>query len=129
MHRRHLLAILGTSLAAAIMPRALPAHPATKHPDPRPDVTADAVLPDDDVPEKAKQAYAAARAHPEIFDGLYCHCDCAERDGLRSLLSCFETKMPQSCSYCRGEGELAGKLADEGKSLDEIRKAVDKKYG
>ena len=83
---------------------------------------------DDQVSEKAKEAYAAVREFPELLDGLYCHCDCAERDGLRSLLSCFETKMPQSCGFCRGEAEMAGRLAREGKTLDEIRKAVDKRY-
>jgi hypothetical protein len=102
---------------------------AVTHPDPRPGITADAVLPDDDVSAKSKEAYAAVREFPAIMDGLYCHCDCAERDGLRSLLSCFETKMPQSCGVCRGEAELAGRLAREGKSLAEIRKAVDERYG
>jgi hypothetical protein len=102
---------------------------AVTHPDPRPGITADAVLPDDDVSASSKEAYAAAREFPAVLDGLYCHCDCAERDGLRSLLSCFESKMPQSCRVCRGEAELAARLARDGKSLAEIRKAVDERYG
>ena len=100
-----------------------------KHPDPRPGITADAVLPDDEVSASSKEAYAAAREFPAVLDGLYCHCDCAERDGLRSLLSCFESKMPQSCRVCRGEAEMAGRLARDGKSLAEIRKAIDERYG
>jgi hypothetical protein len=43
------------------------------HPDPRPGVTAGAVLPPERVPEQAKEAYDAARAIPEVLDGLYCH--------------------------------------------------------
>jgi hypothetical protein len=102
---------------------------AVTHPVPRPGITGDAVLPDDQVSAKAKEAYAAAREFPEVLDGLYCHCDCGERDGLRSLLSCFESKMPQTCGICRGEAEMAARLAREGMTLEEIRKAVDKRYG
>ena len=136
MHRRRFLATLGATLVLVSAPRALLARARTtgtraagKHPDPRPGITAASVLPDDQVAEKAKKAYAAAREHPEILDGLYCHCDCAERDGLRSLLSCFETHMPESCSVCRGEAEMAGRLAGESQSLDDIRAAIDRKYG
>lgn len=128
MNRRRFLAAASTTLAALALPRVARAGD-VQHPDPRPGITADAVLPDEQVAEKAKAAYATAREFPAIMDGLYCHCDCAERDGLRSLLSCFETKMPQSCGFCRGEAELAGRLAREGRTLEEIRKAVDKRYG
>jgi hypothetical protein len=145
MHRRRFLtavaATAATTVASLAVPRLLAARSGecampkrlgndpTKHPDPRPGITADSVLPDDQVAEKAKNAYAAAREHPAILDGLYCHCDCAERDGLRSLLSCFETHMPESCSVCRGEAEMAGRLIGDGKSLDDIRAAIDRKYG
>jgi hypothetical protein len=104
-------------------------HASPEHPEPRPDVTAERVLPDDQVPERHRKAYAAARAHPAVLDGLYCHCDCGERDGMRSLLSCFESKMPQTCGICRGEAEMAAKLAADGKTLTEIRAAVDKRWG
>lgn len=132
MHRRRFLAAAAVALAS--LPRTLragarPGAREVKHPDPRPGITAEHVLAEDAVPEKSRKAYAAARAHPAVMDGLYCHCDCAERDGMRSLLECFESKMPTTCGICRGESELAGRLADEGKSLDEIRKAVDERWG
>lgn len=131
MHRRHFLA--AAALALVSLPRTLRAGPRrgreVTHPDPRPGITAEHVLAEDAVPEKSRKAYAAARAHPAVLDGLYCHCDCAERDGMRSLLECFESKMPTTCGICRGEAELAGRLAGEGKTLDEIRKAVDERYG
>lgn len=125
---------------AAVLPLlgARPAHPApgsraprrrVPHPTPRADVTAERVLPEADVPAKSRAAYAAARAYPQVLDGLYCHCGCAERDGLRSLLSCFESRMPVTCGICRGEAALAGRLAARGESLAAIRAAVDKEYG
>ena len=134
--RQALLRLAATAAGAAgltmVLPREALARVAglrAKHPDPRPGVTAEHVLADDAVPDKAKAAYRVAREIPEVLDGLYCHCDCAERDGLRSLLSCFERKMATSCGICRGEATLAGKLHGQGKTLDEIRAAIDEEYG
>lgn len=128
MHRRRFLAATA-ALALGAIPRVSRAMRAeVKHPEPRPGITGEHVLADDAVSEKSRKAYAAARAHPEVMDGLFCHCDCGERDGRRSLLECFESKMPQSCGICRGEAELAGEMASEGKTLAEIRQAIDKKF-
>ena len=135
MHRRRflaavaLLAIPGVMRAAAVAPR----RPCRKpvHPEPRPGITAGKVLPAEKVTKAAaRPGYAAAREFPEILDGIYCHCDCDERhDELRSLLGCFESDMAMRCGICHGEGKLAGQLAREGKSLDEIRAAIDARYG
>ena len=101
----------------------------TKHPDPRPGITAEHVLPDDKVDAKHKDAYAAAREIPEVLDGIYCHCDCADRhSNLRSLLSCYETEMPMHCGVCAGEARTALRLHKQGKTLDEIRAAIDKQF-
>jgi hypothetical protein len=101
----------------------------TKHPDPRPGITAEGVLPDDKVDAEHKDAYAAAREIPEVLDGIYCHCDCAGRhSNLRSLLSCYETEMPMSCGVCSGEARTALRLHKQGKSLTEIRAAIDKQF-
>ncbi|HEU0051739.1 MAG TPA: hypothetical protein VFQ39_01135, partial [Longimicrobium sp.] len=95
-------ALLAAAAALLIPLTARAQRGGVKHPDPRPGVTADHVLPADQVPESAKEAYDAARAAPELLDGIYCHCDCASRhDNLRSLLSCFETTMPLSCGICQ----------------------------
>lgn len=127
--QRLAVAVAGVAVGPRDVSSAVGPDPAVKHPDPRPGLTADGVLPDENVPEKSKKAYAAAREIPEILDGLYCHCDCGERDGLRSLFSCFESKMPFSCMVCRGEAELAHELHKAGKTLAEIRVAIDKRYG
>ena len=102
---------------------------AVQHPEPRPGITAEHVLPDEELKEKARAVYAKAREIPEILDGIYCHCDCAKRhDDLRSLLGCFESTMAAGCGICSGQGALAHKLHGEGKSLDEIRAAIDAEY-
>jgi hypothetical protein len=101
----------------------------TKHPEPRPGITAAHVLPDGDVDAEHKDAYAAAREIPEVLDGIYCHCDCADRhSNLRSLLSCYETEMPMSCGVCSGEARTARRLHKRGQGLDQIRAAIDKQF-
>jgi hypothetical protein len=115
--------------AVTLAARRLPSGP-THHPDPRPGITAGKVLPEDKVDVAHRDAYAAAREIPELLDGIYCHCDCADRHGnLRSLLSCYETEMPMSCGVCSGEARTALRLHRQGKSLDEIRAAIDKQFG
>ena len=104
------------------------------HPDPRPGITADHVLPLDALGllplDKVVEAYDAARKHPAIFDGLSCACGCSGQHGEhRSLLVCYETKQPTGCVGCQQQAHLAGRLADDGKSLAEIRVAFDKEYG
>lgn len=96
-----------------------------KHPTPRPGITASAVLDPSRVPKRSREAYEAAKAVPEVLDGLYCHCHCAEHRGMRSLLSCLETEMPLTCRICKGEARLAYRSARQGKTLDAIRAAVD----
>ena len=99
------------------------------HPDPRPGITAAKVLPDDAVPARYRDAYAAAREIPEILDGLFCHCDCADHCGYRSLLTCYEHDMPQSCGICLGEARTARRLHARGQTLAQIRTAIDRSYG
>jgi len=128
-------ALARLTLLAVVAPGALPrlaaAHWSTEttHPDPRPGVTGERVLPAADVPEKYQNAYRAAREIPHILDGLHCYCDCAAHRGKRSLLSCFESAMPQSCGICLGEARLARRLDGRGQTLAEIRVAVDRSYG
>ena len=125
------LVLAASPLAAAARPAlALPRRrPAPDHPDPRPGITAERVLAAEEVPSHARRAYEAAREIPQILDGLACLCGCGARDGLRSLLSCYETRMPFTCGYCREEAELALRLHRDGRTLAEIRAAVDRELG
>lgn len=105
-------------------------RPGFPHPEPRPGITGDKVLAESEIGSRrrVREAYAAARAHPELFDGVYCACQCDESMNHRSLLSCFESRQPIGCLACREEGELVARLARDGTSLDEIRAAVDREY-
>lgn len=98
------------------------------HPEPRPGITAENVLPDEKLPDKkrVREGFAAARQYPELFDGIYCACECSKTH--RSLLTCFESLQPTGCMGCQEVAELVSSMAKEGKTLQEIRAAVDKKW-
>ena len=131
--RRDALVRLSALSLTALLPNAAWASDPEpmEHPDPRPGITSEHVLPAEKLAKKrasVRKVYDAARSYPEIFDGLLCGCECKGPMGHRSLLSCYESEQPMGCMACREEAELVGKLANEGKSLAEIRKAVDKEY-
>jgi len=112
--------------------RLVPTRSSLEHPEPREGITSEHVLSVEALSsfkkkEKVLEAFDAARAYPELFDGLACACSCGGKKGThRSLLSCFETLQPTGCGACQEEGELVGKMAKESKTLAEIRAAVDK---
>ena len=101
------------------------------HPEPREGVTAEHVIGESELGRKRKvlASYAAARAHPELFDGLYCACRCRDSLQHRSLLGCFESRQPTGCMGCQEEAMLVDKMARDGKTLAEIRAAVDEEWG
>ena len=104
---------------------------ASLHPDPRPGITADSVVPAQMVMNTpgAADAYAVARQIPQVLDGLYCHCDCSKHLGHRSLLTCFTGDHAAQCDICMGEAMMAGRMAAAGNSLDQIRQAIDAQFG
>jgi hypothetical protein len=105
------------------------------HPEPRAGITADKVLTVGDLGEKPRkavlEAFDAARQYPQILDGLACACGCHGDASYqhRSLLACYETRQPTGCQSCQMEATFAGRMAKEGKTLAEIRAAVDRKFG
>jgi len=98
------------------------------HPAPREGISGQGVLSGEVVPSSARDAYTIAARIPSILDALYCHCDCHERDQLRSLLECFENRMATTCGICQNEARMAGEMHADGKSLEEIRKAIDDRF-
>lgn len=102
------------------------------HPDPRPGITGAKVATKEqlkDVPALIP-LFDSVREMPEIADGIRCHCGCADTPGFRSLLSCYEgDAMAKECHTCQGQARLAARLKQSGKSLDEIRAAIDAKFG
>ena len=102
------------------------------HPEPRPGITGEKVATKEQLTDVAAliPLFDTVRAIPEIADGIRCHCGCADMPGYRSLLSCYEGSdaMARECRTCQGQARLAGRLHKEGKSLDEIRAAIDAKF-
>lgn len=134
LSRRDAITRIGGLLAIAVVRPGdlrLPGHKPFEHPDPRPGITGENVLGADKLPNKKKvrAAYDAARRYPEIFDGVLCVCDCKGSMGHRSILACFESDQAVGCMACREVAELIEPLATLGKSLAEIRQAVDKEFG
>ena len=100
------------------------------HPDPRPGIDARNVTPADLLPPDVVPVFDRVREIPQVADGIACQCGCAELEGMRSLLSCFEGDgMARHCIYCQGEADLAYRMHRAGRSLDEIRAAVVEQFG
>lgn len=120
-----LLIVLALRLAAA------PGTGSTAHPEPRPAVTAASVLPPVRYAAypQISRTYDLAREIPQVLDGLYCHCNCSEHSGHRSLLSCFESDHGAGCDICLREAELAHQMHTRGESLEAIRAAIDAAWG
>ncbi len=104
-----------------------------EHPKPRPGITAANVTSREQLQRSPNiaDAFDAVRAIPQIIDGLRCHCGCAGLTGFYSLLSCFEgpNAMALACPICPGEARMAARLHKGGATLDEIRQALDAKFG
>lgn len=103
---------------------------AHEHPDPRPDLSTATVEPAERYAAypRVAEIYQMAAEIPHVLDGLYCHCDCSKHSNHRSLLTCFEDDHGAACDVCLTEAALAHRMDREGRSLKEIRKAVDDLY-
>ena len=101
------------------------------HPDPRPGITGKNVLTKEQLAKTPEliPLFDGIRGIPEIADGIRCNCGCTNPPELRSLLSCYEGRgMARDCVICQGQGRLAIRLHKEGKTLNEIRAAIDAKF-
>src|SRR3954465_801925 len=127
--------IVAGAAAVALAGVVLYTRPATGkgsiHPERRHGITAEKILPNFAIPRNpgALEAYAAARSAAATLDGVYCHCDCSKHAGHRSLLTCFESDHGAFCDICMGEAMGASGMAARGRSLMEIREAIDRQFG
>jgi len=131
MHRRDFIWVSLLAISPRVTRRVLVRGPGP-HPEPRPGITAAKIPAAADLTHKgAGRAFDQVREIPQIVDGIRCHCGCAENPDFYSLLSCYEGEaaMAQHCLICQGQGRLAWRLSREGKSLDEIRAAIDDEFG
>lgn len=102
------------------------------HPTPRPKITGAKVLTAEQLKDTPHliPLFDSVRERPEIMDGIRCNCGCAGQPGFYSLLSCYEGDgMARLCPICQGQGRLSARLHKEGKTLAEIRVAVDAQFG
>ena len=102
------------------------------HPTPRPGITSAKVLSAEQLADSPQviPVFDAVRAIPEVVDGIRCKCGCADLEGFYSLLSCYEDQgMARHCPICQGEGRMVARLHKEGRTLDQIREAVDARWG
>jgi hypothetical protein len=101
------------------------------HPTPRPGIDASKVLTRTQLTEHpaAEPVFDMVRKIPQVVDGIRCQCGCAELPEFYSLLSCYEADgMAQHCVICQGEAKLAYQMHEQGKSLDQIRAAIDARF-
>ncbi|MDN4494225.1 PCYCGC motif-containing (lipo)protein [Ureibacillus aquaedulcis] len=93
----------------------------------------------DDQNEDIRLVYQVAGKATDILQWIPCYCGCGESVGHRSNLNCFiaETREDGSilwddhgtrCLVCLEIAVESVQMAQEGKSLKEIRNAIDAKY-
>ena len=100
------------------------------HPEPREHIAHDHVAPATryaDYPRVAR-TYALVAEIPQVIDGIYCYCACSEHSGHYSLLDCYKDDHAARCDVCLSEADMAHRMHRDGKSLDEIRTAIDRLY-
>lgn len=128
--RRAFLAALPLPLAGGLLAAA---RRQNGHPDPRPGIDAGGVLTAGDLTgydADVRAVFDLVRQMPQIADGIRCYCGCADRQGMRSLLSCFGAGgMAKDCEICQGEARLAHRRWREGQTLAQIRRAITARFG
>ena len=77
---------------------------------------------------KTALAYKYAAEIPKVIDSQFCYCYCKKNHNHKSLLTCFTSMHGSKCDICMDEVIYAYELYQEGKSLDEIVVAVDRKF-
>jgi len=148
--RRGFLAVAPVALVAPLLERVRSQRPGTQsatrspglvpessrrgeHPEPRPGIDASQVIPPEDLEpygERVREVYEMIREMPHVADGIGCFCGCATRPGYRSLLTCYYADgMAMGCAICQGEARLVHRRWQEGQALDQIRRAIDARYG
>lgn len=137
MDRRHFIRSLPlAAVAGVLIPTDLAARRRHRvaHPEPRPGIDASDVVSAEElraegIPEDTIALYDGIREMPEVADGLACYCGCMLM-GNRSLLTCYGPDgMARGCAICQGEALLAHRRWKEGQSLDQIRRAIDARFG
>jgi hypothetical protein len=122
--------VLGLAVVVLFLGLAATRSANADHPAPRQGLTAADVAPAERYAAypRVAEVYEMVAQIPHVIDGIYCHCDCSKHSDHRSLLTCFQDDHGAACDVCLTEAALAFRMVGEGRSLKEIRKAVDALY-
>ncbi len=77
---------------------------------------------------RVAEAYRIAAEIPKVLDSLFCYCYCKKNHNHKTLLTCYTNRHGSKCDICLNEVFYAYELYNQGKTLDEIVVAVDKKF-
>jgi hypothetical protein len=78
---------------------------------------------------KAREAYQAVRATPQLIAQMPCYCHCDRGLGHKSLHSCFEDDHAATCATCIDEALMAYQLQKRGMSPTQIREQIIAQFG
>lgn len=124
-----LYGLSGVFLVAAAVIVLVSRAQAGVHPDPRAEAeTIMTASPERyaDYPE-AQETYKLAAHVKSTLDGLFCYCHC-KGAGHYSLLDCFRDDHGAGCDICLESAQIAYRMANEGRPLEEIRATLDQMY-
>jgi len=131
--RRDFLRLFPVGAAVALTGRPMPVRASLVHPEPRLGIDGSGVLTRENLaafPEEILILYDMVRTIPHIADGIGCACGCAALPGYRSLLTCYsQGGMAMGCAICQGEARLAYRRHEAGDDLEQIRRAIDARFG
>ncbi len=78
--------------------------------------------------QRVRAAYEAAKQYAYVLEQIYCYCHCKKNIGHRALVECYETDHASNCDVCMNEAIIAARMTKDGKTPQEIQKAIDAYY-
>lgn len=78
---------------------------------------------------QVRRAYEAAKKYAHVLESIYCYCRCKENIGHRALVECFESDHGAHCDVCMTEAVTVARMTEQGKTPQDIQKAIDAFYG
>ncbi|HEX6942046.1 MAG TPA: CYCXC family (seleno)protein [Gemmatimonadaceae bacterium] len=77
---------------------------------------------------RVRAAYDAAKQYAHVLEEIYCYCHCKKNIGHRALIECYESDHASNCDVCMNEAMIAARMTKDGRTPQEIQKAIDALY-